>query len=211
MRRAGSRQPAPVSGIEIRRIELRNVLLVGIVALACGATQAQGFETQPLPGLWEQQSQVLVDGQDMMAAMRQMQSQMLQALPPEQRAQAQAMMARQVGPSGRTRQCLSAQDVARWSDPKAALADAMKDQSTCTADLAPVSGNTLRFKVHCAKGEGMSGDFDGEFTVLDSKSWKYTMQGRGNMPQGMPGGARTVPIQVSGTGHWLAADCGKTR
>lgn len=193
---------------------MRTVLCVIVIAV-CGAApvqaQAQGFKTQPLPGLWEQQSQVLVDGQDMLAQLRRLQSQILQSLPPQQREQAQAMMARHTGTPGLSRQCLSAQDAAKWSDPKAALADSMKGQSNCTSEVSPVVGDTVKFKVRCEKGKGISGDFDGEFTMLDSKSWQYTMQGRGNLPAGMPGNTSTVPIQAHGQGHWLSADCGKSR
>lgn len=187
-------------------------IVAGVIVVAvCGAARAQGFKTPPLPGLWEQRSHVLVDGEDILARLRQMQSQLLQSLPPEQRAQAQAMMGRFAATPGTTRQCLSAKDAARWSDPKAALDDAMKGQSHCTSQLSPVSGDTVKFKVRCAEGEGLSGDFDGEFTMLDSRSWQYTMQGRGSLPQAMPGGARTVPIQASGQGRWLSDDCGKKR
>ncbi|MDB5972321.1 MAG: hypothetical protein JWQ90_4771 [Hydrocarboniphaga sp.] len=193
---------------------MRPVNIAALVAAAFVATaSAQSLATLPQPGLWEEDVQMLVNGQDVMARMRQAQAEMLKKLTPEQRKMVESMPNHTA--SGPSRSCLDAAKIAEFADPRKALAKSMKEQPHCKSDIVSVSGGTVKYKVRCDDPHGTTGDFNGEYSILDAKHWTYTMEGTGQMAAhgapGAPAAQGPVAMKTSARGTWISADCGSVQ
>ena len=171
---------------------MKHQSLLAILLLACaGFLQAEAIKDIK-PGLWEIQNKTLVDGQalpDMSA--------MLAQVPPEMRAQVQAMMAK--NGAGMTDKgltiCITPEQIANQqygNDPK----------SKCQLSDMKQEGNVTHMKMQCSKPKG-----EGETTVtrLSPESWtsvsKMTMEENG-APHTMNSEA---------TAKWLNSDCGDVK
>jgi hypothetical protein len=194
---------------------IRGFATAACLILTGAAAPAQTLKTTPLPGLWEQEFKILVNGQDLMASMAQAREAMMKSMSPQQRAQMQAMLQQQGGGApGKERECLTAKDVAEMADPKKALANSMKDQPECRSEIVSVTGPSVKYKGRCENPGGFTGDFTGEYTQVDAKNWKYEMQGKGKMlaqmpaAGGKPGAGGPVEMNMRGQGRWVSADCG---
>lgn len=197
---------------------MRTALLLGLITAASAALSQTTIKPLPLPGLWEIESQMLINGQDLMANIRQTQEAMMKNMPPAQRQQMEATMRERGDAGGKTRECLTAKEVAELADPKKALARSMKEQPNCKPEVVSISGGTIKFKSRCDDPNGMTGDFTGEHTIVDTQHWNYSMQGRGQVPAQMPGAGpaakgknNMVDIKGSGQARWIAASCGEVK
>jgi hypothetical protein len=136
---------------------MRKQLVVALVAFAVVNALAAGFGLKP--GLWESRIvKQLVDGRDVTSqvtgAMSQMQS-TLARLPPDQRAQMEAMMkehgALTTGTAGTTKLCISPEMAARnnpFVDP----------EGHCQPAKINHSGNHTTFEINCSvSGTAMTG------------------------------------------------------
>jgi hypothetical protein len=154
---------------------------------------------QMKPGLWEITAKVQggAGGGDMAAAMAAAQQQM-QNLPPEQRAQLEAMMKGRgvaLGPQGNTvRVCVTPEQAAREELPQA--------QEGCTQQ-SQRSGKVIRYKFACQSEPPMTGE--GEYTLLSPTS----ASGRTVIRTSVAGRAETVTMDNRST--WLGADCGELK
>ena len=177
------------------------LLLVALGGSLAGPALAQGSGLKP--GLWEvKQLKQVMDGKDMGAQMAAAQAQMQQAyanMPPAQRKQMEAMMAKQgVAPpaaagAGGQRICISPEMAARdkpMVDP----------EGRCEPTKFSRSGNRVSFEVNCSfEGQQMSGK--GESTTSpDSVSTKMDMV--------MTGRDGRHTMQSETQMRWLGADCG---
>jgi hypothetical protein len=188
------------------------------LALAAGSGQAQRLSPPPEPGLWETEMSMRIDGQDIMAAMRAQQEQMLQSMPPAQRAQMAAMMQAQGGMLGGTqRHCLTAAEAAKAGDAGTLLAQLQEDAPECRFEPVQAGGATLRFKGRCEDPDGFTGDVTGEMIIESAKAltWRYEGRGRLRGVEQMPGmaGAGRGPVQMTmqGRNRWVAAACGDVK
>lgn len=182
----------------------------------CAVAHGQTLSPAPAPGLWESDWKMRVNGQDMGAAMREMQEQMLQQVPPAQRAQMAAMMGSPGGPmpGGKHRECLTAADAARATRPDEALAEMRRNAPQCRFDSPQVDGSTLRFKGRCEDPGGFTGDVNGELVMDSAKAWHGRFGGQGRMAHASempgikagPGG--TIDMRMEGGSRWVAASCG---
>ncbi|MBL8488287.1 MAG: DUF3617 domain-containing protein [Rhodocyclaceae bacterium] len=182
---------------------IRRSLAAGIAVAAlpfAAAAQGSGLK----PGLWEvKQIKQVMDGQDMGAQMAAAQAQMQQAfanMPPAQRKQMEAMMAKQgMAPpaaSGGQRICISPEMAARdkpMVDP----------EGRCEPTKFNRSGNRVSFEVNCSfEGQQMSGKGESTTTpesvatrmdmVMTGRDGRHTMQSETQM-------------------RWLGADCGAVK
>jgi hypothetical protein len=198
----------------------RGFTLASLTLLGLAAAQAQTLSPAPLPGLWETDWKMTVNGQDMGAMMRQAMEQALKQMPAAQRAQAEQMMKAQGGPmalGGKQQQCLSAAEAAKAADPKQVLAQLQQDAPQCRFEPVAVAGSTMRFKGRCDDADGFTGDVTGEFTLVSDKSWTGRWGGQGKMdgaeemPGFKPGAGGQVDYRMSGGGRWLAAACGAVK
>lgn len=193
--------------------------LLTLSLLAVAPVGAQSLSITPAPGLWEVDSRMSVNGQDLGALMRSSMQDMLKSLPADQRAMAEQMMQARGMPGigGKKQDCLTAAEAARRSDPKQMLADLQKDSPQCRYEPVKASGGTLSFKGRCQDPEGFTGDITGEFSLTSSKAWTGRWSGQGRMQgaEDMPGLARkadgTVDFGWTGSGRWLAASCGNVK
>ena len=178
--------------------------LLPIAALALTVTCAQA-QTQA-PGLWEHSFKTRPAGGDKSSAQAtaqekaqaEMQAQ-LDAMPPEQRKQIDAMMKSRgvtMTAQGTTAKfCLTKEQAAK--PPEARL----------TGDCKPTdvkrSGNTMSYKFACNTPQPVTGE--GQLTYASDKAYsgsaRVTMLGQGQPQQ----------MTMDMTGKWLAADCGDVK
>jgi len=191
------------------------ILAAGLAAAACAA-QAQSLSPTLQTGLWEEEVQIMINGQDLRAVMHQARQAMLARTPADQRKQLEAMLEQQGDPMAKSFDCLGPKEVAEMADPARALAKSMREEPLCTAQVLSVSGGSFTFKSVCKDPDKFSGEFNGEYSVLDSKRWTYSMTGRGKVAGGSAalGGVGaskdgTVEMKNSGQARWVSADCGK--
>ena len=196
-----------------------SALMLALTAALVPA-RAQTLAPAPLPGLWEIDWKISVNGQDLNALMRQSMAQALKEMPAEQRAQAEQMMKAQGGPmavGGKQQQCLSAADGAKAADPKQVLAQLQQDAPQCRFEPVSVAGSTMRFKGRCNDADGFTGDISGELTMTSDKVWTGRWGGQGKMagaediPGFKPAAGGQVDYRMSGGGRWLAAACGAVK
>ncbi len=175
--------------------------LLGLLSLA-GAAQAQ---TKMTPGLWEQEMTMKGGGGSggldaQMAAMQQQ----LAAMPPEKRAQLEAMMAQRgisMAPAGagtavKMKVCITPEQSARDQL-------AHQEQGSCRQTSQTRSGNTVKVTMECTGR--MQGKGEGEFTFISPKEH----QGKMNMT--MSRGEQTGSMDMQFRSRWLAADCGDVK
>lgn len=160
--------------------------------MACAVPAAA--QTQLKPGLWEHSIQMGGDAK-MEAAMAKAQEQMAK-MPPGQRQQMEAMMAKNgVGMGakpGTVRVCLS-KDAAERGEPP-------QSDGRCRHETLQRSGSTMKFRFTC-KGEPPSSG-EGEYTM--SGPTRYT----GRMVMNTVVQSQPRRMEMNQTGQWLAADCG---
>ena len=148
------------------------------------------------PGLWEVQQKLQGSG-EMNQAMADMQKQ-LAAMPPEQRKQMEAMMAKQgvqmspgAGGGMRLKMCMTREMAERNEIPA--------NQGDCKTTSQQRTGNTMRMAFTCSKPPS-SGETQFTFTSPEA----YTMK----MTATTTASGKPEKVNMEGTGKWLSADCG---
>ena len=175
---------------------MRMMSFVAAAALAaCGLpAAAQSLK----PGLWEMHSKMSGNAQ-MDQAMAQMQKEMA-SMPPEQRKQMEAMMAKQGMQMGTAqgggmamKTCMSKEQAERSEPPM---------QDGCKITTMQRSGNTTKMAYSCAKPPSSG---EGEFTYLGPEAYKSKMTVKAMV------NGKTETTTMEGSGKWLAADCGNLK
>jgi hypothetical protein len=172
------------------------LVALAMFAIACAApAHAQKIR----PGLWENSVAMKSSGGQVEAAMAQMQAQ-LASMPPEQRAQVEAMMANQgigmaAGKPNTVRSCIS---------PEMAARDQFDTgDGRCKSTGHTRSGNVVRFKFVCQPdASGAAGEGEGEFTLVSDT------ENRGKMRINATRQGQTLRMEMDTTSRWLGADCG---
>jgi len=172
------------------------VLPLTVVALACAGGMTMARAQTLKPGLWEMQHRMQGDAR-MDQAMTEMQKQ-LDAMPPEQRRQMEAMMAArgvQTGPAAgggmAMKVCLTREMVERDEIPA--------NRGECRTTRQQRSGNRLTMAFTCTNPPS-SGDTQVTFNGSESYA------SRTNVRSMVDGKAETMAIE--GSGRWLSSDCG---
>lgn len=178
------------------RFPLR-LLAVLCTALACPLVSAQASGPKLSPGLWEHSFTLKTQGGQIEKAMKEMQ-QAMAGMPPEQRRQMEAMLARQgvtVGTQGNSvKVCLSKEDAERDQLPPA--------REGCTQS-ASRSGNVWNVSFRCAGPPPSSGT--GMATIQSPRAYS------GNMTIVSDVQGKTEKMEMATTGKWLGADCGAVK
>ncbi len=195
-----------LKGLAVKHLSL---ILISALCLA-GAAQAQ----KAAPGLWETTITMKMQGaagSEANAAMAQMQ-QHLAAMPPEKRAQMEAMMAQRSGSGGAgmamgmgmmsgkpttTKVCITPELANNDGFTQSAQRDGCKQLSK------ERSGNTVKFKFACTGEHASTGE--GEFTFINEK----THTGRVTMESMVAG--KPSKMEMAHTGRWLGSDCGDVK
>lgn len=166
------------------------IIASAFVAAATFSVQAQ---TAPIkPGLWQVHMEREVNGQkapDM--------SDRLKNLPPEKRAQYEAMMKQRgiaTDGSGPTRVCYTKESLDR---------SAWANQATdCKADFSSRSGRSWKWHTSCPK----SGyEADGEADFLDTENYTVKSTSVSKMNDKLRNSSTTI------TAKWVGADCGDVK
>jgi len=119
----------------------------------------------------------------------------LAKMPPERRAQMEAMMKSVMAPHV-VKTCVTADMVK-----KGAL---MEDRpgSVCKRTLKSSSSGSMEFHVECDNGRSKT-VADGHFEAVDSETFKGEVTGVTTTAEG-----RAIPSKTTISGKWLSSDCG---
>jgi hypothetical protein len=185
-----------------RRIGVRNHLLicgslaVGKAALlgASGSGLAQAPTLDLKPGLWEITSTGAMTGAPPIPP------EVLANMPPERRAQAEAMMQGAMARASEPqvmRNCVTEEQLRRGLN--------LDETHNPSCQRTVVSNSTRQLVVHeeCAGAHPMVGDF--RFAAVDRETMK------GNINVVMGNGANTTTMKRSLQGKWLGSDCGDVK
>lgn len=157
---------------------------------AASVTTLASAQTPPIkPGLWEVHSEREVDGKKVAAPADRMKN-----LPPEARAQMEAMMKQHgvsMGEGGATRVCMTKESIASGR--------LQAEAAGCKTDYSTRTGSTWKFHSSCPS---LKVESDGEIVFSGSDS--YTMTVSSTLS------SMTPPRQSKTTmnGKWMGASCG---
>jgi hypothetical protein len=172
-------------------MQIKPLLFATTLAFVSLATHAQ---TQA-PGLWESTMNVKSQDGQLEHGMAEMQRRLAE-MPPDQRAQAEALIAKsgiKVGASGTTvRACISKQQAARPPEPHMS--------GKCTTSDLHRTANSMKFKFACTQPHPYSGE--GEWTFTSDKAYVGHMISMGAVP------GQSQQMSIDMTGKWLSSDCG---
>ncbi len=147
------------------------------------------------PGLWE----MTVRGE--MHGMPPIPEEQLQGLSPQQRAAIEKMMAESAKPHIRElKQCITQADLNKSED----LFNADQSGMKCKNKLSKHSAKSMSGTIDCAKGNTRS---TGDFTYKAKDREHVT----GKVSMTVTNGANTMTMIGTMSGHWLGAECTKTK
>ena len=179
-------------------MNVRQSLLVACVLALSGAA-ANAQQPHMRPGLWEETIKFKTDDPRANAAMEQMQ-QRLAAMPPEQRAQMEKMMAGHgmgMGADGSTmRVCVTKEQIARGFHPE--------DKGHCSRSNVSTSGNVTKFDFAC-QSERSTVTGHGAFTEMGDTAFNVVSSTE------MVSEKRTMHMQSEINGKFVAGDCGDVK
>ncbi|MFO7765038.1 MAG: DUF3617 family protein [Pelovirga sp.] len=173
---------------------------------------ARSESVTPRPGLWLVESTTLINGVDLMSAVRANQQQMLADLPPEYR-EAVAQALDDVDNVSRNYQCLGTEDIAVVTDPHAYLQRVNDEMPECRFEIVRTDGEMIRLKGRCDDADGFSGDFEGELRIVGTTTMRSVFNGKGRylVDVDLPGielpENGQVEMRLEETSRWITADC----
>ena len=158
-------------------------------------------------GHWRSQHQVLVNGEDILKQMQALQSQVLAAVPAEQRALVAGMMPKK--DLSTAQECLTAAEVALLKTPEQWLSRAKKDLPRCQLQLTGSTPNSVSVKGQCQDQGGYTGSLQGTVTLKTPQWMQMNMQGTGRYKMPLPGQAQNGDVQfkLSSESRWQSASC----
>lgn len=177
------------------------IAAIAIATTFLGASADAQTMPKRKPGLWEAQMTTAGAG----ANMPNMQDQ-LAKMPPEQRAQMEAMMKQRgisFGAQGTTmtaRFCLSEKDAADESG-RALLSGTERDASKCDHKVVSRSASEVRVHAVCATDKGPS-EFD--VRVYDMTPTSMAMEMNGKSPD-------RGEVHMQQKARWVSSDCGAVK
>jgi len=170
-----------------------------IVAVACAVASLPAAAQTLKPGLWEMQNKTEGNA-ELNQSIAQMQKE-LAAMPPEQRKQAEAIMAKhgmQMGPAGggamRTRVCMTREMIERNEIPAT--------NGDCRTSQQRRSGNTLNMAFTCTNPTSTG---DVRVTFVSPEAFTSTAHVTSI------GDGKSDTLTVDSSGKWLSADCGTVK
>lgn len=191
-------------------MKIKSLALCTALATVSLACQAEVIPLKLTPGLWEESRVTLVNGQNVDDAMRKAREKMMARLTPEQRKMMEAQMGGR-GAGGNSQVCLTAAQVAKGID-TADLKRKMEESSQgCTLDIISASSAGAKFKAACMGPQGSTYNGTGEYTVSNSKEWRFKMVADGKVtgPNGAPAPqAGNFHATQEVTARWKGSDCG---
>ncbi|HEY1335937.1 MAG TPA: DUF3617 domain-containing protein [Bryobacteraceae bacterium] len=176
---------------------MKTTILIG-AAMLCGWTAATAQEVKPFdakPGLWEYTSKAEAMNAP---AMPQIPEEVLRNMPPERRAQVEAMMKERAAgpPATTTKVCITRESLSRPLS--------FGQDKSCTQKVVSASSTKQEIHVECNRGNTNS---SGDMTVerVDAEHAK----GSGTVKLGQ--GDKAYSAKMSFTARWMSADCGDVK
>lgn len=188
-----------------------NKLALGAgLAAVCLGSAAEVIPLKLTPGLWEETRVTMINGKDVEEAMRAASERVMARLTPEQRKQMQQQMGqRRAG--GATLTCLTAAQVAKGIDTAEVKRKMEQSAKGCKLDIVSASSAGAKFKAACMGPNGAGYNGTGEYTVPNTKEWRFKMVGDGKVmgPEGTPAPqAGDFHATQEVTARWKGSDCG---
>jgi hypothetical protein len=172
-------------------MQIKPLLFATTLAFVVFAAHAQNQAA----GLWESTMNMKTQDGQYEKGMAEMQKR-LAAMPPEQRVQAEAMMAKsgiKFGANGTTvHACISKEQAARPPEPHMT--------GNCTTSDLQRTSSSMKFKFTCTQPRPYSGE--GEWTFTSDKAYVGHMTSTGEL------GGKPQQMSIDMTGKWLSSDCG---
>ena len=191
---------------------LKFVSSMALLGLGVAATaQAEIIPLKLTPGLWEQTSAIVVNGQNLEQMMFQMREQMMAKMKPEERAILQQNMPSMAEnpAAGKHLDCLTPAYVAKGIDTEQFRKQLESSAKQCDVRLLSASASGGKYEMNCKIPNGGTQKAVGEYVVKSDKEWTYHAVANGDM-QGAPAGTKyqsTIDLH----GVWKGANCGKVR
>lgn len=179
--------------------KIRAALVMMTLTLS-GVGHAEALKVVPKAGLWQQDVKVLINGEDIMVKAVAAQKQMLDKLPPAQRAAMEQQLAAS-GALGSQKQCVTAADIQKMT------AQSEWTDEQCKYRKLRETASTVEFSARCEAAQGYAGDLKGTMTVVDAEHWNMVMDGSGTLTSGATAG-QTMTQHSEIKARWLGADCG---
>jgi hypothetical protein len=173
-------------------IKLQGLVIMSALALIPMVTLADKLDVKS--GLWETTTITEISGM----AMPTLPPDVLAKMPPEQRAQMEAMMNRGSGNPVTSQSCVTEKDLERGLRP-----ETTKEQS-CKVDSVSSNGKTQEAHVTCTNSRGKS---TGVFRMTATSRESY----EGTMDMNTAAAGRPMTIKMRLKGKWLSANCGNVK
>jgi hypothetical protein len=182
--------------------------LTALCLLALGAAVPASAQTVR-PGLWEINNKMAGASDPRMQEMRKAQlanmaamRKQVDSMPPEQRKQMQAMMAKLGQASQMTEDGGMTMKMCVTPEMAAQQKLTTQQREGCTNTRSPAVGGVIKISYSCVKPAS-----HGEGTVTLSGDTGYTM----NMTMHVTEGGRNTTTSMATSGKWLAASCGDVK
>jgi len=179
----------------------RHRLLVAC-AVALPAVSASAQAPQIRPGLWEETVKMKMGGGEADAAMEKMQAR-LAAMPPDQRAAVEKMMAGRGlglvpgGAANTVRVCYTKEQLARGFTPGR--------DSQCTRKNVSTSGNVTRYDFACTTARNHSVVGHGTLTTMGDSAFAFSSESDSTSDKG------TMHMTNDIAGKFVSSDCGDVK
>lgn len=158
------------------------------IAFVPGAAFAQAIDAKP--GLWERTTVMQHAGMPALPD--------ASKLPPEARAQFQAMIDQMQGKPVTRRECVTPETLKEWQE----YATGSSDDATCQHTVLESDAKRVRMAVSCQEGK-MTGTLEWKASTPES------MEGRFDMVDRSTGVERKMSMTM--TSRWLGPECGETQ
>ncbi len=171
-------------------------IILASVAVLCPFAAWAADDIKPFdgkPGLWETSSTMQISGM----AMPQIPPEQLAKMPPQQRAQLEAMMAQMGGGKPIVSKSCMTKDSFHFDT-------GMGARENCTQKVLSQTSSSMTIHVECSRDKGTS---SGDLTVerIDAEHSK------GSMVMKATESGRPINMNMSFTTKWLSSDCGDVK
>ncbi|MFZ6850009.1 DUF3617 domain-containing protein [Undibacterium sp. RuRC25W] len=167
---------------------------------------AQTVSIKLLPGLWEDEHVIMINGQNMLDSMHKQMEKNMAHMSPEQRAIMQESLDHS---SGKRQYCLTPSEVAKGLDVGAIKKKMEETEKNCTFNIASASEKGGKFTAVCIMPDGTSSNSTGEYIVKNNKEWTYSMVSDGTIAGGQGGATNKIHAKIEAHAHWKDSKCGK--
>jgi hypothetical protein len=185
----------------------QQLIAIALIAGAASAS-AQTIKLKLTPGLWEENSKTLINGQNVQELMRAQMEKAMAKMTPEQKAQMQKTMDA-IGSAGKHQTCLTPEYVAKGLNLDSVKDQLQKAAPGCHLNLISASENGGKFDMACSQANGGAAQSTGEYIVKNDKEWSYKFNGSGRTAAA-GGNGEAISMQVSGeiVARWKGSNCG---